>query len=276
MSVGYRVHAVRTMARRELRSTLYGLGLYVTLSVVFLLMSVGPISNALNHIRNNGIEVFANPITVPFFLTVGLVAAYLGLCSALAISRERDQGTLEVLFYGPVDSVAYVLAKYAHQVLAFLVALALGGVYFYVISRGTNLGFSSDFSSLLVLSVFLASCFISFGIFLSAVTRRMMVSVILYVALVLFFLGFSITHAWVMGIQARDLTDRLVFIRVILDSANVVMQWISPLAYLDRGNLALAMGDRAQYLLSVLSSAAYTVVMLILSVILFNRKGVRR
>jgi hypothetical protein len=37
MSVSYRMNAVKVTAKRELKSTLYGIGLYVVLTIIFLI-----------------------------------------------------------------------------------------------------------------------------------------------------------------------------------------------------------------------------------------------
>jgi ABC-type transport system involved in multi-copper enzyme maturation permease subunit len=50
------------------------------------------------------------PMLVPLQWTVYIGAIYITLSASLSISRERDQGTLEVLFYGPVDSLSFVIA----------------------------------------------------------------------------------------------------------------------------------------------------------------------
>lgn len=276
VSMAYRLNAIKVTTKRELRSTLYGLGLYVVMTLIFLGAAYLSIRQSLVSVVENGLMVLPNPITQPFFLTVGLASTYLGLCAAIAISRERDQGTLEVLFYGPVDTVSYVLGKYIHQILAFLVMLAFSVINFVAVSLVTNLGFSRNFIGILLLSVFLASCMISFGIFLSAITRRMVVSIILFLGLVLFFIAFWVAHAWVMSIPGKDLTTLTIFARVVLDNLNTVLQWISPLSYLARGSTAIAMGNVGQYLLSIVSSVLYTVVLLGLSIYAFERKGVRR
>lgn len=276
MSTSARLHAVRVTAKREFRSTLYGIGIYATLFLIFLATSYFFVSSSLRTVLDVGIMAFRNPITEPFFFSVGLAATYLGLCSALAISRERDQGTMEVLFYGPVDSVSYILAKYAHQLMAFLIVLVFAVANFYIVSRLTNLGFSSDFAGLVLLSIFLTSCMVSFGILLSVSTRRVMVSVILFLGLVLLFLGFSVAHTVVMAYTVENAPPLLVYVRVILDQMNAVVQWISPMAYFSRGMAAVFMRDTGQYVMSLLSSAVYSFVLLALSVWIFQRKGVRR
>lgn len=276
MSMSYRTRAIRVTAKRELFSTLYGLGLYIVLFVIFLLTSYASIRISLLNVVNNGLEALPNPITSPFYLTVFLASTYLGLCSAIAISREREQGTLEVLFYGPVDSTSYVLGKYAQQLLTFGVVLVFSLVNFFLISQFTNLGFSGSFFGLLVLSVFLASCMIAFGVFLSAAAKRTVFAVVLFLALVLFFVIFWGAHTLIMSLPGKSLTTLLVYTRLVLDNLNAVIQWISPLAYFVRGMVAVSQGNVGQYLVSVVSSLLYTAFLLGFAVVIFDRKGVKR
>lgn len=276
MSMSFRAHAVKVSAKRELRSTLYGIGIYLVLALIFLATAYFFVNNSIRNTLDAGIWAIRNPITVPFFYSVGLAAAYLGLCSALSVSRDRDQGTLEVLFYGPVDAISYLMSKFVHQLLAFGVVLLFAIVNFYLVSQVTNLGFTSDFIGYLILSIFLTACMVSFGIFLSVSTRRTMASIIVFLALVLFFLGFSIAHAIIMSLPGQQMTPLLIYVRVIIDNMNYVMQWISPLSYFSRGMTAVFMKDVGQYALSVLSSVIYSGVLMALSVWIFNKKGVRR
>src|SRR5690606_16783493 len=134
------------------------------------------------------------------------------------------------------------------------VMLAFGAVNFFLISQVTNFGFSAGFISALILSIFLTSCMVSFGIFLSVSTRRMIVSVVLFLGIVLFFFGFAAAYNAVLGITARDLPVFIIYLRVILDNMNAVIRWVSPIAYFNRGLLAAFMGDAGQYALSLLSS----------------------
>ena len=276
MSIAYRAHAIKVAAKREIRSTLYGIGLYVTLALIFLASGYFFVNSSIRSALDAGILALQNPITEPFFFAVGLAATYLGLCSALSVSRDRDQGTLEVLFYGPVDAISYLLSKFVHQILAFCVVLAFALINFYLVSRLTNLGFTADFIGFLVLSLFLTSCMVSFGIFLSVSTRRTMASIIVFLGLVFFFLAFSVAHTVVMSLPGQSMTPLLVYVRVIIDNMNDVMQWISPLSYFSRGMTAVFMRDFAQYAVSLLSSVVYSGILLALSVWIFKKKGVRR
>lgn len=276
MSVSYRLNAIKVTAKRELFSTLYGIGLYIVMAFIFLITSYGSIRVSILNVVENGLESLPNPISWPFFLTVFLASTYLGLCSAIAISREREQGTLEVLFYGPVDSLSYVLGKYTQQILTYGVVLAFSIINFFLISQFTNLGFSGQFFGLLVLSIFLASSMVAFGIFLSSVAKRTIAGVVLFISLVLFFVLFWGAHGFIMSLPGQNLSTLLVYTRLILDNLNMVVQWISPLAYFLRGMTAVGVGSVSQYLISIVSSLVYTAVLLGLAVNMFERRGVKR
>lgn len=276
MSVSFRLHVARVTAKRELKSTLYGVGLYLTLCLIFFGASYFFVRGTLQSIINEGIVASVNPITGPLFIAVGLAAIYLGLCSSLAISRDRDHGTLETLFYGPVDATSYIVGKYLHQLTTHLVVVVFALIHFFLLSSVTQIGFSRDMLSLLILSIFLTSSMVGFGILLSVSTRRMIVSVIVFLALVIFFLGFAAFHTWIMSLPTQSVTGVLIYVRIVMERVNDVVKWISPVAYFQRGMAAVATQNMSQYLLSIAQSLIYTVVLLAVSVWAFKKKGVRR
>jgi len=270
-----RGNVVKLVARRELKSTFYGLGVYAIMTFSFLMASF-MLKSTISSVVNNGLMVFGNPLNYPLFIAVVIGASYLALCSAISISRERDQGTLEVLFYGPVDSVSYILGKYGEQMISFLGMMVFYLIYFYVMSVLTNLGFTGSFLQIVVLSVFLASCMVGFGILLSSITRSVRTSIVIFLGLVAFFLAFDIVHSIIMSMPGKDLSTFLIYARVGLQYVNYVIEWLSPFAYLQRGITAVNMMNAGRYLLSILFSLIYTGILLSLAVIAFNRKGVKK
>jgi hypothetical protein len=117
---------------------------------------------------------------------------------------------------------------------------------------------------------------VSFGIFLSAVAKRTVAAVVLFISLVLFFVLFWGAHQFIMSLSGLKLTTFLVYARLILDNLNMVVQWISPLAYFIRGLMAVDLGSTTQYLISIVSSLIYSAVLLGLAVTMFERRGVKR
>ncbi|MBE3598689.1 MAG: ABC transporter permease subunit [Limnochordaceae bacterium] len=271
-----RARIVWSIAGRDLRSHLFGLSLYVVVALVLLGISHFAVRNALWQVDQNGLMVLGNPINYPFFLALWLSAVYLGLMAAVAIARERDNGTLEVLFYGPVDSLSYLLGKFVQPMISFVVVAAFYLAYFAASAWYTNLGFTGGIVQLLVLALVLTGCVVAFGLAISAVSRRVFLAVIGFLGLMVLFTLFSVAQAVLLAIPAERLTDVLAFARTLVDNVQRGLQWLSPLAYFSRGSAALLIGEWQDYLIAVGSSLVYTAVLVALAVFAFQRKGVRR
>ena len=98
-----------------------------------LLAALLAVRTHLDAIARDRLLVLADAFTLPLFIASLVVIFFLTLASAAGIARERESGTLEVLFYGPVDHWSYVLGKHLALVAGYgtlglaLVAL-LGGL----------------------------------------------------------------------------------------------------------------------------------------------------
>ncbi|MBE3576490.1 MAG: ABC transporter permease subunit [Limnochordales bacterium] len=270
-----RLHAVRLIAGRELRSTLMGIGIYIVMAVSFLLSSYF-INGYLYTIVHNGALAMPSPLMVPLFVAVFVGALYLGLLSSLAISRERDQGTLEVLFYGPVDSFSYVVGKFVEQMAVFGVFLLFDLVFFAIMALITNFGFNWQLIALLLISFFVAASVVAFGIFLSSLTRSSRASVILFVAIQVSFIAFFYLYQSLMKIPDKELSTTMIYVRQALDYMRRGIEWISPLDYLNRGAAAVASGGFTGFLIALIEAVIYGIILLAAAIFFFNRRGVRK
>lgn len=271
----YRFNAIRVIARRDIKSTVNGLGIYVAASLAFLVAMLFVRSN-LHGVTENGLMVRANPLNYPLLIAVIIGAIYLALTSTISVSRERDQGTLEVLFYGPVDYATYVLAKFLEQLLTFVGLIAIYVVGFFIISKLTNFGMDGSFLAMAGLSVLMAASIVAFGLLLSTVSRNARTSVIVLLVLLVAFLAIDIVAGILTGMSARDMSITLVYTRVAVDMINQGLKWISPFAYLSRGMAAVELGSSTQILSSIGASLLYTAVLLALAIQFLDRRGVRK
>lgn len=270
-----RLHVVKVIARRGIQSTVYGLGIYVAASIAFLVAMFFIRSN-IHGVTENGLMVMTNPLNYPLFIAVIIGATYLSLTSAIAVSRERDQGTLEVLFYGPIDGTSYLFAKFIEQLVVFLGLAVLYVVIFFGISRLTNFGMDGSFLGMAGLSVFLTASIVAFGLFLSTISRSTRTAVILLLALLALFLAVDVVASILTSMSAKDMSTTLIYARVAVEVVNKGLQWISPFAYLNRGIAAVRMGSASQVLSSIVGSLVYTIILLGLAIQFFERKGVRK
>ena len=268
-------NTVGVITKREIKSTIGSLGIYAAASLAFLVANLFVRSN-LRGVAENGLMVMANPLNYPLFIAVIIGATYLALTSTISVSRERDQGTLEVLFYGPVDSITYIAAKFLEQLVAFLGLIVVYIVGFFAISKLTNFGLDSSFFAMAALSILLAASTVAFGLLLSTITRSARTSVIVLLLLLTLFLASDVVAGVLNSMSAKDMSVTMVYVRVAVDMINRGLKWISPFAYLNRGIAAIGLESSKHLLSSIGASLLYTGVLLSLAVYLLNKRGVRR
>jgi ABC-2 type transport system permease protein len=111
------------------------------------------------------------------------------------LSEERKQGTFELLATKPLKDWEIIGAKYLAAVILVTIALLPTLIYFYSVSAlgdpVGNLDTGASWGSYIGL-LLLAACFVSIGIFASAVTDNQVVAFIIGVFLCyVFYLGFE-------------------------------------------------------------------------------------
>lgn len=268
------VRSMIVLIKRELISSLYGWGVYVAMFISFLVSSF-ILQNFLRGIREENIFISSYPLNFPLFVSVVIISFYLVVVSAISISREREQGTLEVLFYGPVSSSSFLLGKYFTDMILYIIILGFCAIYFSGVSFLTNLGFTSTLAKALVLSIFLASCVISFGLFISSLTGRVRSSIIWLVGILLAFLALWFLQNMFLTFPPEAFTSWLLYIRKTLSVTQYITNWVSPFSYLSRGMESIRVGSMKPFLLNILYSIIYSVILLVLSVYILKVKGVR-
>ena len=69
------------------------------------------LSNDVALVRSNGLMVNAAPFQGPLLGALLVLSSFFAFSAVLSVARERDRGTLEVLFYGPIDETTYLGGK---------------------------------------------------------------------------------------------------------------------------------------------------------------------
>ncbi|MCD6407080.1 ABC transporter permease subunit [Candidatus Aerophobetes bacterium] len=265
---------MKILAKRELLSSLYGWGLYIAIFISFLVSSF-ILKNFLQGIRENNIFISSYPLNFPLFTSVVIISLYLVIVSAISISREREQGTLEVLFYGPVSSFSFLMGKYITDMLLYFIILGFFAIYFLGVSLLTNLGFTIALVKAFVVSIFLASCVISFGLFISSLTGKVRSSIVWLIGILLAFLGIWFLQNIFLRIPSEALSSWMRYLQKTIGIIYHFVNWVSPFSYLSRGMESIWLGSLKPFLLNILYSVLYTVILLALSVHILRAKGVR-
>jgi len=266
--------SMRVLTKRELVSSLYGWGFYVAIFISFLVSSF-ILRNFLRGIKEDNIFITSYPLNFPLFVSVVIISFYLVIVSAISISREKEQGTLEVLFYGPVSSSSFLLGKYFTDMLLYIIIVGFFALYFFGVSLLTNLGFTLALGKALVVSIFLASCMVSFGLFISSLTGRVRSSIVWLIGILLAFLVIWFLQNMFFNIPSEALSSWLLYLQKTLSVASYIINWVSPFSYLSRGMESIRIGSMKPFLLNILYSIIYTVCLLALSIYILKAKGVR-
>ncbi|HYU18729.1 MAG TPA: ABC transporter permease [Chloroflexota bacterium] len=268
-----RVRAARAIASRELRELLRTPDLYVALGVALTAASLA-VRSVLAEVAQEGLVARASPLYLPLFVATVVLAFSAATTSAVSIARERESGTLEVLFYGPVDAASYVVGKYVAQLLAYLALCAPLAISLATYGWVTNLGFSADLLTGIALSVLAAACTIAFGLLLSSVCGSIRDAILLLVGVGLLLLGVQ-GGSWLLaGLPQRE--GALGVAAETLAAADRVVTLVSPYSYLDRGLQAALLGDAAAYAIAFASPLIYAALLLGGAIWSVEWRGVRR
>lgn len=246
-----RLYAAGQVGQRSTISSLYSPGVYAA-TVLALLVASTLVLNNLAFLDENGLLVLTRPFFLPVFVCTVLLSLYLSLHATLHLVREREQGTLKVLFFGPVDGVSYLLGRLWSQSLLF--AMAGGVVLFWAIGLGwlTNLLVQADLLAVLGLGLLTNSGIVAFGLLVGAWGRTARTALVLFLLAVLLVLvaqfGTPVVEQLASNTPANR-QDSLLFLRTALDGLNGLLLWFSPFAQMSRGMDALLVGDGGRLLL---------------------------
>jgi ABC-type transport system involved in multi-copper enzyme maturation permease subunit len=191
------------IARREAQAAIRGIGGYVALSVA-LVAGIWVLLVDVRGLAIGGLLVLADPFGPSLTIVLLVVALYLALSAAVSTARDRENGTLEVLFYGPVDETAYILGKVGGLLFAFVAALPLILAAFGLLSLMTGFALTTKLLVNLALSVVPAAEIVGFGVLLAVGTSRVRTAVLLLIAVIAVLLGICFAYNLVLLIPIAD------------------------------------------------------------------------
>jgi ABC-type transport system involved in multi-copper enzyme maturation permease subunit len=264
---------VKALVKRDLSVAANSWGPYVATTISFLASSL-VLKNYLNGIGDNNILIASDPLNFPLYISLVVISFYIAIISAIAISSEKDHGTLEVLFYGPVNRTSYLLSKYIADMTIFLFLIGLLIPYFIVVTMLTNLALSWSLLKGIGLSVFSASCIISFSLLVSTATSKMRNSVIWLVVLLGGFLSIQLTNGILLRMSVDALSPLFQYLRRTIHLINTGTEWVTPFAPLNKGIQAIVISNDQLYFGSILFALLYSLIFFAASVAVLRKKGV--
>ena len=201
-----------------------------------------------------GVVAGPSPLYVPLFIAVLVLTAVLAFVSATSVARERESGTLETLFYGPVDVTAFVTGKFAGLVVVYLALCPVVALALLALASLTSLRVGPDLLLGVLLSTFAAAHTIAFGLALGALCASVRSAVMVLVAVAWVTLAVHGAAAILAALPAGG--GAATSVAATFDSANRALSLVSPYAHLDWAVQAARIGDLIGFAVAVLASLA--------------------
>jgi ABC-type transport system involved in multi-copper enzyme maturation permease subunit len=269
--------ALQTLQNRDVLVYLRSISTYVATGLALCTSALMIRSNLAYASNNDGLIVVANPMTLPSFVAVLVITGFLTLNSCTAVAREFDQGTLEVLFYGPVNAATYVIARCLATTTIYVLILLVMALAILVDSAITNLRLSSDLLAGALLSVVTNSAAVAFAIWLATTMQRVRTATLTVVGVMLALVALQVGDSFLgVAAAAAGIDSPVYYLAQVVGVLNNIATWLSPFGYLLRGMSAIGNGQTWLYVLMLVASTAFGLIFLTLATLTIQWKGVRR
>lgn len=267
---------VAAMVRLDLLTALTSLTPYAAAAAVLALAAL-LLQNDLHRIREDGLLVRGEPFALPVAAAGFLLAVVLATWAALAVARDREQGALELLCYGPVSPAAYLLARLVGLGLlaSLLLLVVLGGFVLLSAATGLHLGLRATLVLLLLTGPLAGAAGV--GLAVAGAVRRARPAVLAVLGLALAGVGLQVAHEVLARLPTPEFhVSPVQVVRWAAFLLSRVTGWALPFGYVDRLMGAVLHGDAAQALPAALAPWLYAAVLLALGTVALERTGVRR
>lgn len=268
------LYTISVLARRELRTTMRSASTYVALGIAFGLAG-WMLGNDVALVRSNGLMVHVAPFRAPLLGAILVLCFFMALSAVLSVARDRDRGTLEVLFYGPVDETSYLAGKLVGLLGAYaaIMPMLLAGLVVLSLVTGFALGLSLFVA--LALSMIPAAGIVTVGLLLSAAAKRVRSSLLFFVATVGLFVGAGVSYSFVSRIPVDDPASPILPLRDALAALEGVLARLSPFTYLEQVFERANIGSWVAVWQSLALSVIGTVAAAVLARLALRWRGVR-
>lgn len=271
---GLRIRAARTVARRELGLSVTGVGASVAAAVA-LLAAGWIVSNDVSAIRASDLLVLEQPFRTSAAAAVLLVSMFIGVSAVVSVARERDRGTLEVLFYGPIDELSYIVGKLLGQLGGYVAILAVVIAGLLLLSFLTGFAMTGSVIAGLILSVAVAAQVVAFALLLSVLGGRVRSGVLLFIGVTVILVAITLGNQAVAALPIESATSAVIPVRDALAALQSVVAWISPYVALERTIDSIALGAWTTTTLVSVLCVGYAVIATLAAAALLRRRGVR-
>ncbi|MCP4419117.1 MAG: ABC transporter permease subunit [Chloroflexi bacterium] len=269
-----RWHTIRKIATQQSRDTLFGWGIYITAAV-----SVGfaalQIFNAARFVGESSLNIIAQPFLLPLQVALSLAMLFVAIEATLTIARPREQGSLQILFFAPIDESILVGGNFLAGLLVYILFVLLTLPILFLLAWVTNFVIPTQLLWATIPTLFVVSVTIAFGLFVSAAAPSARAAVLILVAGILILLGLQSAYIALLNIPPTSrFFDAFLFIRTILANLQTILSWLSPFRMLDVILTASLNNDWLMLIRQLGIALVMTAVWLFTAVRMLQRRGV--
>lgn len=173
------MHYIKTIARKEFTSFFKSPAAYMVL-VGFLIITGWFFANPLFLINQSDLRTLFSIIPIIFLIFIPAIT--MGL-----VSKENNNGTIELLSTMPVKSSDIVIGKFIAGLGLIITGLVLSLIHpITIMLIGTNVDVGAMFTGYLGL-ILLASAYSAIGLFASCLTKNQIIAFIISFVIIFFF-----------------------------------------------------------------------------------------
>ena len=264
---------IRVLAKKDLGKVFFGWEFYLTVGVVYAICSF-LIRSVFGAMEEGGIRVASDPLAFPYLVAVLLPMVYISISAVVSVVRERGDGTLQVLFHGPVGYGGYLAGKFISELATYAAVAGFILLYFLYMSLTTNLSLSVEFVQVLGASFLFAACMISLGLFVSSITAGIMRAILLFAVIVLGFSGTELLHRLFVDLSLVTGSASLGYARESMAVVLQIVRWVSPVFYFLRSYDAAHVHSTGIYSWYMAASGVYAGIVLVVCRFALQWRGV--
>lgn len=272
--LGSDLRTIGILAGREFQMTMRSSATYTAIGVA-LGLAGWMLGNDVALVRSNGLMVHAAPFRGPLLGALLVVSFFLAISAVLSVARDRDRGTLEVLFYGPIDETTYLAGKLVGLLGAYVAVVPMVLAGLVVLGALTGFAIGLNLLVALALSIVPAAGIVTVGLLLSAAAKRVRSSILFFVTAVGLFIGAGVSYTLVSRIPVEDPASPILPLRDALGAIDTALSQISPFTYLEQIFDWANVGSWAAVGRSLVLSLAGTVIVALLARWALRWRGVR-
>jgi ABC-type transport system involved in multi-copper enzyme maturation permease subunit len=263
------------IARREARAALRGMGCYIALTLA-LIAATWILLVDVRALKTAGLLVLTDPFRPSVAVAMLVLALYFAVSAAVSTARDRESGTLEVLFYGPVDELTYVLGKVGGLLLAYLAVLPLLLASLALLAWMSGFALTPAIPVSVVLSIVPVAVVVGFGVLLAVGLGRVRSAVLLLIGIVAVLLGIRLAYSMVLLVPIADASSPVLPLRDALAALDAAAGWISPFAWLERVVDGALRATWRSALASLVAAIGYALLIIGLAALWLRQRGVWR